>query len=94
MKTLDLVLFVLASPILLVKALFRGARWIEFYRVSYLSEIMCRSCQETISLVGIWRCVCGYTYRGHVLRPCPVCQSLPRMVRCFACGVTARFPKP
>ena len=93
MKTLDVVLFVVASPILLVKALFRGGRLLDFYRVSYLPEIPCRACRRMISLVGIWRCACGYTYRGHLLRVCPVCRSLPQMVRCFACGVTEKLPE-
>ena len=93
MKTLDVVLFVLASPILLGKALFRGGCLLDFYRVSYLPEIPCRACRRTISLVGIWRCACGYTYHGHLLRVCPVCRSLPQMVRCFACGVTEKLPE-
>jgi len=52
------------------------------------------NCGETVSLVGLWRCGCGYTYKGHLLRVCPVCKGLPRMVRCFSCGITVKLPEP
>ena len=90
----DLALWILASPILLVKRIFRLRNQWRFYRMSYTPRIACRNCQATISLVGLWRCGCGFTYSGHLLRFCPVCDALPRMVRCFNCGVTARLPEP
>ena len=91
---MDLALWLLASPILCVRWVFVAIRRWKFYRASYTPRMICRNCGAAISLVGIWRCRCGYTYRGHLLRLCPVCGSLPRMVRCFACGVTERLPEP
>jgi hypothetical protein len=37
---------------------------------------------------------CGFTYRGHLLRVCPICFSLPAMVRCYDCGLTTKLPDP
>src|SRR5213080_3977873 len=83
MKThaLDLLLWFLASPILFLRWIFRTVRRIRFWTVAYAPRIPCLNCHAPISLVGIWRCGCGYTYRGHLLRHCSVCGSLPRMVR-------------
>ena len=90
----DLVLLLLASPFYCARALFHlGRKW-QFWRQAYTPQIICRNCGNTIWLLGIWRCTCGYTYRGHVLRVCPVCRSLPRMVRCFVCGVTEKLSEP
>jgi len=95
MNSVDLVLWVLASPILFVKWLFRLRRRWKFWRMAYTPRILCRNCEATISLVGLWKCGgCQYTSKGHLLRECPVCGSLPRMVRCFACGVTTLLPEP
>ncbi len=92
---LDLILWVLASPILLIKWLFRLQRRCRFWRMAYTPQIVCPSCRSRISLVGIWTCsTCRYTYRGHVMRKCPVCGALPRMVRCYECGVTTKLPEP
>ncbi len=90
----DVVLWALASPILAAKAMARAARRAAFWRVSYTPNIACRNCAAVISLVGLWRCGCGYTYRGHLLRECPVCGSWPAMVRCAACGLTETLPRP
>ena len=94
MNSVDLVLWVLASPIIFVKWLFRLRRRWKFWRMAYTPRIVCGNCGATISLVGLWRCSCGHTTKNHVLRPCQVCGSLPRMVRCFACGVTTLLPEP
>jgi hypothetical protein len=91
---LDLVLWVFASPILLVEYLVRLSRWIRYWKVSYTTSFPCRNCGESISLVGIWQCGCRYVYKGHVLRTCPICSSLPRLVRCYACGLTTKLPEP
>ena len=91
---LDFLLFVLASPILLVKALARGLKRYKFLHVAYSASLTCSNCQRKISTLGMWKCGCGFTYRGHVLRHCPICRSLPRMARCFACGNTELLPKP
>ena len=94
MKSLDLMLWVLASPILLLRAFVRILRRLRFLKFAYTSALRCKVCHGVISLVGMWRCSCGYTYHGHVLRTCPVCRSLPRMARCFQCGVTRSLPRP
>ena len=95
MNSVDLVLWLLASPVLFVKWLLRlQQRW-KFWRMAYTPRILCGNCGTTISLLGLWKCGgCQWTYRGHVLRECPVCGSLPRIVRCFACGVTTLLPEP
>lgn len=89
-----IVLVIISSPLLLVdwcvKAIGRGSYW----RVAYSPSIICSNCGESISLVGIWACSCKFTYRGHLMRECPVCHSVPRMVRCFECGVTEKLPEP
>jgi hypothetical protein len=54
--------------------------------------IVCE-CGAAVSLVNVWKCSCGFTYRGHLLRVCPVCKTIPRVVRCYACGVTTKLPE-
>jgi hypothetical protein len=82
------------SPVLLYRFILHAFAWFDFWTTSYRHEILCRNCGVAISLVGIWKCRCGYTYKGHLLRSCPVCDSLPRMARCFECGVTEKLPEP
>ena len=94
MKRLDLVLGILASPVLCAKGLCRAVRHVNFLRVSYQIKLVCRNCGAEVSLVGQWECSCHYRYQGHVLRKCPVCASVPRMVRCFGCGISQKLPKP
>jgi len=89
---LDLVLWILASPLLFVQSALRMARRIRFYRTAYAGQIPCRHCGAAISLVNLWRCPCGFTAAGHLLRECRNCGSLPRMVRCYECGATERLP--
>ncbi len=90
----ELLLWMLASPVLLLKWIVQLAmRW-RFWRVAYTTQLTCSNCQAAVSLVGLWRCHCGFTYRGHLLRVCPVCGSLPGMVRCYRCGVTQKLPEP
>ena len=90
----DLALVILASPIFVLRGVLVIVHRYRFWRVSYQATFHCRNCDETVSLVGMWRCLCGYTYAGHLLRECPVCLTLPRMVRCFTCGITRRLPEP
>ena len=94
MKTFDLMLWVVASPVLLLRTIVRASRRVRFWKSAYTTSVGCQVCGTVISLVGMWRCSCGFTYQGHVLRVCPVCRSLPRMLRCFACGVTRSLPEP
>ena len=90
---LDLLLWLLASPILLFRWIVRTVKRIRFWAMAYTPHIPCRACGASVSLVGIWRCGCGYTYRGHLLRHCPICHSLPRVVRCTACSLTQLLPE-
>lgn len=89
---LDAALFLLASPVLLVRALARAVERYEAFRVAGAEAIACE-CGADIMLVGFWRCSCGFTYRGHVFRVCPVCKTVPRMVRCTDCGATVVLPE-
>lgn len=89
----ELLWWVAASPLVLLRWVLRMIRCLAFWRIAYAAEIACGNCGATISLVGIWKCSCQFTYRGHLLRACPICGSTPRMVRCFSCGVTARLPE-
>ncbi len=90
---IDAALWVLASPVLLVRAGMRASRRWKFLKMAVRPAFRCE-CGETVSLVGLWRCSCGYTYRGHLLRECPVCGAFPVMARCYACGVTTKLPEP
>jgi hypothetical protein len=89
---IDGALFVLASPILAVKAGRRALQRCRFFRLAMEPAIVCE-CGSTVSLVGFWKCSCGYTYRGHLLRLCPVCGTIPCVVRCYRCGVTTKLPE-
>lgn len=86
----DLVLFVLASPILLLRGTLRSVRRLQLLRMAAQPSIVCRTCGSEITLLGVWRCACGFTYQGHALRYCPGCGNFPRWVRCYHCGITQR----
>jgi hypothetical protein len=73
---IDWALFVIASPVLFFQASRRGLERYRFVRLAMQAEILCE-CGAPISLVGLWRCSCGFTYRGHLLRQCPVCDTIP-----------------
>ena len=88
----DGVLFVLASPILAAQSVRRLRSRYRFLRLAMDPEMTCES-GRTLSLVGLWRCGCGFTYQGHLLRTCPVCDSLPSVIRCYRCGVTTKLPE-
>jgi len=88
----DAVLFVLASPILLFQALQRAIERYRFFRLAMEPQMLCE-CGSAISLVGLWRCSCSFTYRGHLLRMCPMCGTIPCVVRCYRCGVTTKLPE-
>ena len=90
---IDFGLVLFASPILLARSLVRLSRRIWFWRVAYSSALTCFYCRSAISLLGMWRCSCAYTYTGHLLRRCPHCGALPRMVRCLECGVCRMLPE-
>lgn len=90
---LDVLLWLLASPIIVVLWGVRLSRRIRFWKTAYTVQVACGHCGTAISLVGLWKCGCGHTYAGHLLRVCPICHSLPRVVRCFSCGVTRLLPR-
>ncbi len=83
-------LWVLASPILFFQAVLRARRRYRFFRLAMEPHIPC-ACGEMLSLIGFWKCSCGFTYQGHLLRRCPVCFSVPCVVRCYRCGVTTKL---
>lgn len=84
----EALLFVLASPMLASLALLRGVRHLFRLRQAIQPSVLCKTCGAQIMLIGLWRCPCGFTYQGHVLRTCPVCHSLIKMIRCHQCGTT------
>jgi hypothetical protein len=88
----DGTLFMLASPVLAVKGMRRAIERYRFLRLAMAPAIVCE-CGAEVSLVGLWRCSCGFTYRGHLLRICPVCQTIPCVVRCYRCSVTTKLPE-
>jgi hypothetical protein len=90
---LDVLLFLMASPILLLQALRRGRKKVRFFALASRTSLFCE-CGEEMSLVGLWKCPCGFTYRGHLVTVCPVCEAVPKVVRCYACGVTTRLADP
>lgn len=86
------ILWVLASPVLACVALWRARQRYVFLRIAMAPHLPC-SCGTRIWLLGLWRCSCGFTYQGHLLRYCPVCLTIPRVVRCYRCGVTTTLPE-
>ncbi len=86
----DLILFALASPILVIRGILRGVRRLRFLVTAMRPNVVCRTCGSEISLIGVWRCPCGYTSRSHLLRYCPGCGAFPRVIRCYRCGETRR----
>jgi hypothetical protein len=90
----DIILWILSLPVVLFVWLVRTIQRIPFWKIAYSAAIPCRTCRTPISLLGNWECRCGHwSYRGHALRPCPVCNSLPRVARCLACGCTMLLPE-
>ena len=89
----ELALFLLASPVLLCLAAGAALKQLRFFAVASQARIFCE-CGEEVVLVGLWKCSCGFTYRGHLVTVCPVCGSVPKVVRCYQCGVTRRLPDP
>ena len=90
-RLIDLALWLFASPILVLRGLVRAYRNYGVLRFATAVAIPCE-CGAEISLVGLWRCSCGFTYRGHLMRACPLCGSIPSVVRCYRCGVTSVLP--
>jgi|SRR5581483_9224166 len=89
----NIVVFFLASPLTLCIAMRRLWRRLRFLSFAWRTQVVCE-CGEIVALLGQWKCSCGFTYRGHLVTVCRVCGSLPKVVRCYACGVTKRLPDP
>ena len=92
----DAVLFirgVLCLPFRILNSCARLRNHIAFLRLATAAQIFCQ-CGIPISLVGLWRCSCTFTYRGHLLHVCPLCGRIPRIVRCYTCGLTTKLPEP
>ena len=89
---LDWALLVFASPILIWKAVERGRERYRFFHLAMEPAIPCK-CGRTVALVGFWQCSCGFTYQGHLLRRCPVCGTIPCVVRCYGCQRTIKLPE-
>jgi len=85
-----LTLWILAIPIFLIVVLRRTLRRSRFLRLTMRLAITCE-CGTEVSLVGFWKCSCGFTYKGHLVRACPVCETVPCVIRCYACGVTTKL---
>ncbi len=85
-------LLVLASPILLVQAIRQAVERYRFFQLAMQPGITC-DCGSPVSLVGFWKCSCGFTYQGHLLRMCPVCATIPCVVRCYQCSRTTKLPE-
>ena len=86
----DVILWLLASPIIAVVGIVRAVRAARTLRLAMRPEFPCRTCGNRIALVGMWRCACGFCYQGHLLRYCPVCKTLPQVARCYQCNATEK----
>lgn len=91
-------LLVLLAPVIAIVALIfalvgliRLVRLLWSCRYAWATAITCRHCRQSIPLVRGWRCGCGFTFVGSVLRLCPVCGTRPVMVRCQTCGMTRKI---
>lgn len=87
-----LALFTLASPILLVQFCRRALERYRFFQLAMQPALTC-GCGADVSLVGFWKCSCRFTYQGHLLRVCPLCGTIPCVVRCYRCGRTLKLPE-
>ena len=69
----DVALFILASPILAVRAVVRFVRRVMFLRLTIRPTLTCLTCGATIHLLGMWRCGCGA--HGRRSPPCGTCPG-------------------
>ena len=83
--------YILSLPFLGIWAVIKLSRYVRILRRSISPSLICSTCHHPVALVGMWECQCGFTYRGHLLRPCPICHRVPRIVRCFHCHVTTKL---
>lgn len=60
----------------------------ERYRQLSLETLRCRFCQNEISLLGAWKCECGFSRPGNYYGRCPKCLKHPHYIDCPACKFT------
>jgi hypothetical protein len=91
-RATHIAIILLALPTYAIVYAFKGARTIWRGRFAFATSVQCPECREEISLVGTWRCrTDGFTYSGHALASCKICNSRPSFVRCLSCGVTKKI---
>jgi len=90
---LAFVWWTLTLPLRCLAGVQRLRQHVAFLRLAAATRIFCQ-CGSPISLVGLWRCSCSFTYRGHLLQMCPLCAKIPKICRCYACGLTTKLPEP
>jgi hypothetical protein len=83
--------YILALPFLAVWGVVRLVKYIRLLKRSVAPAISCGNCHKQIALVGMWACQCGFTYTGHLMRPCPICHRVPKVARCYHCNVTTKL---
>ena len=88
---LVLLAYVLALPLLALWGIFQLIRYLRLLRQSVSTSLRCGNCHRQIDLVGMWACQCGYTYTGHLMKPCPICHRVPKIARCYHCTVTTKL---
>jgi hypothetical protein len=90
-RVLIVAAYVLASPLLAVWAGLRIMRYVRVLRRAVAPALACVNCRRPVYLVGLWQCSCGFAFGGHLMRPCPICGRVPRVVRCPRCRVTTQL---
>jgi hypothetical protein len=80
-------------PFFIMNRIMRMREHVAFLRLARATEILCE-CGNPIAFVGLWKCSCSFTYRGHLLQICPLCGRTPKICRCYACGLTTKLPEP
>jgi hypothetical protein len=83
--------YILALPFLAVWAVGRLIKYLRRLKSSVSPALNCDNCHRPIALVGMWACQCGFTYTGHLMRPCPICYRVPKVARCYHCNVTTKL---
>jgi len=83
--------YILALPFLAFGAAKASLRYLHTLKRAITTSLVCSNCEQSVPLVGMWRCECGFTYKGHLMRPCPICHRVPKVARCFNCGITMQL---
>lgn len=88
-----LVLYVLASPILLLKAigmLFDSYRAARLIRAGFLRCPFCGRGNRLDALIACSRC--GFAQFRSLALPCDECGYVPSFIYCTGCGASLRLP--